>query len=112
MQRARCVERLPLDEILVCYHDDGDDCDCRKPQPGLLLEAADELRHRPRGELHGRRPLARHRGRPARPAAARSSSTTATTSASADRAATHACRSLPRPRDWILRSRQTARGDA
>jgi len=31
---------LPLDEILVCYHDDRDECDCRKPLPGLLNQAA------------------------------------------------------------------------
>ncbi len=31
---------LPLDDILVCYHDDGDGCACRKPLPGLLLQAA------------------------------------------------------------------------
>lgn len=31
---------LPLDDIYVCYHDDPDDCDCRKPRPGLLLRAA------------------------------------------------------------------------
>jgi D-glycero-D-manno-heptose 1,7-bisphosphate phosphatase len=30
--------RLPLDEFRVCYHQDGDDCDCRKPRPGLLLQ--------------------------------------------------------------------------
>jgi D-glycero-D-manno-heptose 1,7-bisphosphate phosphatase len=34
--------RLLLDDIRVCYHDDADDCDCRKPKPGLLLEAARE----------------------------------------------------------------------
>lgn len=33
--------RLPLDDLLVCYHDDADRCQCRKPSPGLLLEAAD-----------------------------------------------------------------------
>jgi D-glycero-D-manno-heptose 1,7-bisphosphate phosphatase len=33
-------QRLPLDDIFVCYHDDPDHCDCRKPAPGLLLRAA------------------------------------------------------------------------
>jgi D-glycero-D-manno-heptose 1,7-bisphosphate phosphatase len=33
---------LPLDDIRVCYHDDSDNCDCRKPAPGLLLAAAAE----------------------------------------------------------------------
>ena len=33
---------LPLDSILVCYHSDEDRCSCRKPLPGLLLEAARE----------------------------------------------------------------------
>jgi D-glycero-D-manno-heptose 1,7-bisphosphate phosphatase len=32
--------RLPLDDIAVCYHDDRDACACRKPLPGLLLDAA------------------------------------------------------------------------
>ncbi len=32
--------RLTLDEILVCYHDNADNCSCRKPKPGLLLQAA------------------------------------------------------------------------
>lgn len=32
--------RLPIDEILVCYHDNQDHCACRKPKPGLLLQAA------------------------------------------------------------------------
>lgn len=31
---------FPLDDILVCPHDEADHCPCRKPQPGLLTEAA------------------------------------------------------------------------
>jgi D-glycero-D-manno-heptose 1,7-bisphosphate phosphatase len=31
---------LPLDAVFVCYHDDADGCACRKPLPGMLLEAA------------------------------------------------------------------------
>jgi D-glycero-D-manno-heptose 1,7-bisphosphate phosphatase len=31
--------QLPLDDVFVCYHDDKDRCDCRKPMPGLILQA-------------------------------------------------------------------------
>ncbi|HEY7156982.1 MAG TPA: HAD family hydrolase [Gemmataceae bacterium] len=31
---------LPMLEVLACYHDDTDGCDCRKPKPGMLREAA------------------------------------------------------------------------
>lgn len=31
---------LPVDDIGVCLHDDADHCDCRKPKPGLLVQAA------------------------------------------------------------------------
>ncbi len=31
---------LPLDDIRVCYHDEADGCDCRKPSPGMLTSAA------------------------------------------------------------------------
>ena len=30
---------IRLDDIFVCYHDDHDSCKCRKPNPGLLLDA-------------------------------------------------------------------------
>ncbi len=33
---------LPLDDVRVCYHDDSDRCACRKPEPGLLTDAAAE----------------------------------------------------------------------
>jgi D-glycero-D-manno-heptose 1,7-bisphosphate phosphatase len=43
----RMHERLrglvPLDEVCVCPHDDADACACRKPQPGMLLAAAERL---------------------------------------------------------------------
>ncbi len=32
--------KLPVQEIFVCYHDNVDNCDCRKPKPGLILQAA------------------------------------------------------------------------
>jgi D-glycero-D-manno-heptose 1,7-bisphosphate phosphatase len=37
---ARLQAELPLDAIYGCFHDDGDHCACRKPAPGLLLDAA------------------------------------------------------------------------
>lgn len=33
-------EQLPLDDFRTCYHDSGDHCACRKPKPGLLVQAA------------------------------------------------------------------------
>ena len=33
---------LPIDAFYACYHDDKDQCDCRKPLPGMLLTAAQE----------------------------------------------------------------------
>jgi D-glycero-D-manno-heptose 1,7-bisphosphate phosphatase len=33
-------DRLPVLEVLTCCHDNADGCTCRKPRPGLLLEAA------------------------------------------------------------------------
>ena len=32
----RLRTQLAVDEIRVCYHDDADQCVCRKPKPGLL----------------------------------------------------------------------------
>lgn len=38
----RLKAALPLTEIRVCYHQDSSGCSCRKPKPGLLLEAAEQ----------------------------------------------------------------------
>ncbi len=38
---AALAEALPIDEAFTCFHDDQDDCDCRKPKPGLILQAAE-----------------------------------------------------------------------
>lgn len=29
-----------LDDVYTCVHDDRNNCDCRKPKPGMLLDAA------------------------------------------------------------------------
>ena len=35
--------QMPLAAIKACFHSDSDNCACRKPLPGMLLEAAREL---------------------------------------------------------------------
>ena len=48
LQRREAVEaihaelrhRFPVDDIKVCYHVEEDGCGCRKPKPGMVLEAA------------------------------------------------------------------------
>lgn len=37
---ARLRAMVPVEDILVCPHDDGDACACRKPKPGMLEAAA------------------------------------------------------------------------
>ena len=39
----RLREELGLDQVRMCPHDDIDDCACRKPRPGMLLDAAADL---------------------------------------------------------------------
>jgi len=37
----RLRQSLPLTAVYACFHDDADECDCRKPKPGMLLRAAE-----------------------------------------------------------------------
>src|SRR5207302_6568893 len=37
------ARELPLDAIKACFHVQADYCGCRKPKPGMILEAAMEL---------------------------------------------------------------------
>lgn len=39
---AEIFRRLAVDDIKVCFHTDAANCVCRKPKPGMLLEAAAE----------------------------------------------------------------------
>ena len=36
------TSHTPIKEILVCYHDNQDLCDCRKPKPGLIYQAEEK----------------------------------------------------------------------
>jgi D-glycero-D-manno-heptose 1,7-bisphosphate phosphatase len=36
----KLASQLPLNEVFVCFHQDKDQCDCRKPKPGMILEGA------------------------------------------------------------------------
>ena len=50
LQRREVVEsfhrailtEIPIEKIFTCYHDDSDNCSCRKPRPGLIVEAQRE----------------------------------------------------------------------
>ena len=37
---AEIRRQLPIDGIMICFHTDADRCSCRKPKPGLILDAA------------------------------------------------------------------------
>ena len=35
---------LNLDDVFVCYHDDKDSCNCRKPKAGMLIKASEKYK--------------------------------------------------------------------
>ena len=37
---AEIMRQLPIDDIIVCFHANADNCSCRKPKPGMIFEAA------------------------------------------------------------------------
>ena len=37
---AALIQRVPVDEVRACLHDNADQCDCRKPKAGMLLDLA------------------------------------------------------------------------
>ena len=36
----KLTSKLPVDDVFVCFHQDKDQCDCRKPKPGMILQGA------------------------------------------------------------------------
>ena len=40
LMHSQLRKLFPLDDILVCPHEENDHCPCRKPKPGLMIEAA------------------------------------------------------------------------
>ncbi len=38
----KIFELLPIDSLKACFHTEKDDCSCRKPRPGMLVEATRE----------------------------------------------------------------------
>ena len=41
---AKLCAELAVDELLACYHTDQHGCECRKPKPGMLVEAGKRWR--------------------------------------------------------------------
>jgi D-glycero-D-manno-heptose 1,7-bisphosphate phosphatase len=37
---AEIRRRLPIDDIMICFHVNADNCACRKPKPGMIFDAA------------------------------------------------------------------------
>ncbi len=74
---AEIPRQMPIDDFMICFHTDADNCSCRKPKPGLMLRSRRQVRYRSGFELHRGRSLARRIGRPGGRLPARSWSITA-----------------------------------
>jgi D-glycero-D-manno-heptose 1,7-bisphosphate phosphatase len=40
----RLQQAMPIDAIMACFHAQTEACDCRKPKPGMLIDAAKQFR--------------------------------------------------------------------
>jgi len=36
------LKKFPIQKVVFCPHEDSHNCFCRKPEPGMILELADE----------------------------------------------------------------------
>lgn len=34
------IKDIPFDDVFICFHRRDDNCNCKKPKPGMLIEAA------------------------------------------------------------------------
>jgi D-glycero-D-manno-heptose 1,7-bisphosphate phosphatase len=98
---ARMADMLPLDAIEVCLHAGTENCDCRKPKPGMLLR--DSAAH---GVDMRQSFMVGDRWRDIDAGAAAGCRTILIEAGYDERAPTHppdrVCRSLVEAADWIL----------
>jgi D-glycero-D-manno-heptose 1,7-bisphosphate phosphatase len=98
---ARMAAILPLDAIEACLHSHDGECDCRKPQPGLLLRDAAAHGVDLRGSF-----MVGDRWRDIDAGAAAGCRTILVDEGYAERAPArppdHVCGSLPEAAEWIL----------
>jgi D-glycero-D-manno-heptose 1,7-bisphosphate phosphatase len=42
-QHSKLYEKFGIEHFYICYHDDSESCECRKPKIGLITEASQKL---------------------------------------------------------------------